>query len=184
MTKKYTKKTKDQPDIYQKITDKVITLLEEVNTDDYEAPFAGLSAQGIPINPFTKKQYNGINIPCLWFYQQEHNFSSNRWATFKQWKDYGAQVRKGEQGSQIIFYKTLLKTEENEQEKYAFEDLSPRNVNDVITHATRHMDHIADMINKLDEHIAEVEQARGTDIVSEKNCLRTVLRTTTTPHRI
>lgn len=111
---KTTKETK-QPDINQKITDKIIALLEQVNTVDYEAPFAGLSSQGIPINPFTKKQYNGINIPSLWFYQQENNFSSNRWATFKQWKDNGAQVRKGEKGSQIVFYKTLLKTEENEQ---------------------------------------------------------------------
>lgn len=110
-----TKKLKPTIDIYQKITDKIINLLEQVDFKDYEAPFGGLSTQGIPLNPFTENQYNGVNIPCLWFYQQENNFSSNKWATFKQWKDNGAQVRKGEKGSQIVFYKTLLKTEENEQ---------------------------------------------------------------------
>lgn len=110
-----TKKKKQQPDIYQKITDQVIELLEEVDLKDYEAPFASLAAQGLPTNPFTEKQYNGVNIPCLWFYQQKKGFKTNEWATFKQWKDKDAQVRKGEKGSQIVFYKTLLKTEKNEQ---------------------------------------------------------------------
>lgn len=47
------------------------------------------------------------------------------------------------------------------------ENLPPGKVDQVITDATRHMDHISDMINTLDERRAEVEQAGGTDIVSE-----------------
>ncbi|HEY9177504.1 MAG TPA: zincin-like metallopeptidase domain-containing protein [Flavipsychrobacter sp.] len=106
---------KPRIDIYQSITDKIINLLEHVNLDEYEAPFADLAAQGIPYNPVTKKHYNGINIPFLWFYQQEKSYRSNHWASFKQWQDKGGKVRKGERGSQVVFFKTLLKSEENDQ---------------------------------------------------------------------
>lgn len=105
---------KDKDDVYQTITNKMIDLLEKVDLIDYEPPFASLAAQGIPENPTTKKQYNGINIPFLWFYQQEQGYSSNHWASFKQWKDKGASVRKGEKGSTVVFYKTLLITEKDE----------------------------------------------------------------------
>ena len=101
-------------DIYKEITDKIISILDRVNPDDYEAPFAGLAAQGLPMNPVTDHRYQGINIPSLWFDQQTREFSSNHWATFKQWKTNGAQVRKGEKGSPIILYKTLTKTDEDE----------------------------------------------------------------------
>ncbi len=101
-------------DIYQEITDKIVSVLDSINLNDYEAPFAGLAAQGLPANPVTEHSYRGINIPSLWIDQQEKKFTSNQWATFKQWKEKGAQVRKGQKGSPIIFYKTLTKTEENE----------------------------------------------------------------------
>ena len=58
-------KLKPKIDIYKAITDKIIKLLEQVNLDEYEAPFADLAAQGIPYNPVTKKHYNGINIYSL-----------------------------------------------------------------------------------------------------------------------
>lgn len=101
-------------DIYQEITDKIINVLDRVNPDAFEAPFAGLAAQGWPINPTTDHRYQGINVPSLWFDQQDRKFASNQWATFKQWKRQGAQVRKGEKGAPIIFYKTLSREEENE----------------------------------------------------------------------
>ena len=102
-----------QVDIHKEITDKIITLLDQVNINDYQPPFASLVAQGLPVNPTTQNHYQGINILSLWFNQQTKKYPSNQWATFKQWQDVGAQVRKGEKGSRIIFYKALLKSEEN-----------------------------------------------------------------------
>ena len=101
-------------DICQEITDKIIRVLDDLDLADYEAPFAGLAAQGWPCNPTTDHRYQGINVPSLWIDQQEKKFTSNQWATFRQWKEKGASVRKGEKGSPIIFYKTLTRTEENE----------------------------------------------------------------------
>lgn len=111
---KQTRQQKQQ-NLYQEVTDKIINLLERVNLEDYEPPFAALAAQGLPMNPTTEQYYKGVNIPCLWLYQQEQNYTSNHWATFKQWKEQGCNVRKGQKGSTIVFYKTLVKTEENEQ---------------------------------------------------------------------
>lgn len=105
----------NRKDIYQEITNKIVAVLDRIDLNDYEAPFAGLAAQGLPLNPITDHHYRGINIPSLWIDQQEKGFTSNHWATFKQWKEQGANVRKGERGSQIIFYKTLTRLEENEQ---------------------------------------------------------------------
>ncbi len=103
--------------IYQDLTNKIVNLLENVDLENYQAPFASLAAQGLPVNPTTQNHYQGVNIPCLWFYQQEKDYSSNEWATFKQWKQQGASVRKGEKASPIVFYKTLVKTETDNQGK-------------------------------------------------------------------
>lgn len=101
-------------DLYKEITDKIISVLDRVDPEDYQAPFAGLAAQGLPFNPVTTHRYQGINVPSLWCDQQARAFTSNHWATFRQWRERGAQVRKGEKGSPIIFYKTLIREGENE----------------------------------------------------------------------
>ncbi len=102
-------------DIYQSVTTSIIELLEQVSVEDYQAPFASLAAQGLPYNPVTKKHYQGINIPYLWITQQKRGYLSNQFASFKQWQEMGAKVKKGERGSRIIFYKTLIKSDTNEQ---------------------------------------------------------------------
>ncbi len=100
-------------DIHQQVTDQIIDLLDKVSPDDYESPFARLGSRGLPVNPVTTNRYHGVNVLSLWFNQNSKFFTSNQWATFKQWKEKGAQVRKGEKGSRIIFYKTLVKSGEN-----------------------------------------------------------------------
>ncbi|MGH1384312.1 ArdC family protein [Kordia sp.] len=105
--------TSQKTDIREQITDQIIGLLETVRIDDYEPPFAGLAAQGIPENPTTGNQYQGVNILSLWFNQESKGFTSNEWATFNQWREAGANVRKGEKGSRIIFYKTLINSEKD-----------------------------------------------------------------------
>lgn len=102
-------------DIHEDITNKIIDLLERVDLADYKPPFASFSKSGLPINPTTDHHYQGVNILNLWCIQHKRNFHSNEWATFKQWKEQGAAVKKGEKGSRIIFYKTLLKEEQNKQ---------------------------------------------------------------------
>ena len=99
-------------DIHQEITNNIIDLLDQVDLNDYQPPFANLAALGIPENPITKNQYQGVNILALWFNQKARSLPSNRWASFKQWQQIGASVKKGEKGTRIIFYKTLIRDNE------------------------------------------------------------------------
>ncbi len=100
-------------DIQQEITDQIIDLLDKVSIENYQPPFGQLSSLGLPINPITENPYQGINILSLWLHQQAKGYTSNEWATFKQWDAIDASVKKGEKSSKIIFYKTLIKSEEN-----------------------------------------------------------------------
>ncbi|MEQ8470023.1 MAG: zincin-like metallopeptidase domain-containing protein [Marinoscillum sp.] len=105
----------NRADIHQEITNNIISLLDQVDLKDYQPPFANLAALGIPLNPVTKNQYQGINILSLWFNQKSRALPSNKWASFKQWQQAGGKVKKGEKGTRIIFYKTLIKGNENDK---------------------------------------------------------------------
>lgn len=107
-------KDANKVDIYEEITNKIVSTLEGMDHDQWEAPFAQLAAQGWPFNPTTNSHYQGVNVAALWLGQQERGFRSNHWATFKQWKDHGACVRKGERACRIIFFKTILKTQDSD----------------------------------------------------------------------
>jgi antirestriction protein ArdC len=58
-----------------------------------------------PINVVSKKPYRGINTVCLWASAQAKGYESGEWATYQQWQDKGAQVRKGEKSTLVVFWK-------------------------------------------------------------------------------
>jgi antirestriction protein ArdC len=49
--------------------------------------------------------YRGINVVALWVAAKLSGFGSRYWGTYKQWRMLDAQVRKGEHGTPIVFYK-------------------------------------------------------------------------------
>lgn len=51
--------------------------------------------------------YRGMNIVALWAASEEAGYVSPFWFTFKQALALGGQVRKGERGSFVVFYKEL-----------------------------------------------------------------------------
>ena len=55
--------------------------------------------------------YHGVNVVALWAAAMQRGFSSPSWFTFKQAQALGAQVRKGEHGSFVVFYKPIKKRE-------------------------------------------------------------------------
>ncbi|MCF6205163.1 MAG: ssDNA-binding domain-containing protein [Methylococcaceae bacterium] len=69
--------------------------------------------------------YNGINVLNLWMEAEERGFSAPVWMTFKQAKDLGGCVRKGEKASLAIIAKTFKKTEEDENTGEEIEKNSP-----------------------------------------------------------
>lgn len=65
-----------------------------------------------PANGVTGRRYGGTNILLLGLTAGAHGYESNRWATFKQWRDAGCSVRKGERSSVVVFYELLTVREE------------------------------------------------------------------------
>ena len=58
-----------------------------------------------PKNIQTDKPYRGGNSVYLSVTQTAKGYSDHRWATYKQIKEMGGQVRKGEKATHVLFYK-------------------------------------------------------------------------------
>ncbi|EMI3953155.1 ArdC family protein [Citrobacter farmeri] len=104
-----TKFPRTRTDIYQTVTDNIITALE-AGVKPWTCPWqrvAGMS--GLPSNYSTDTAYSGMNIMLLWCSASEQGFSDSRWMTWKQAQAEGGQVRRGEHGTTAIFYSTLEK---------------------------------------------------------------------------
>ena len=82
--------------VYEIITGEIIKKLEE-GTIPWERPWTGA---GAPANFFSNKQYRGINTILLGLKEEYH---CHLWGTFKQIKEHGGTVRKGEESTMIVF---------------------------------------------------------------------------------
>lgn len=101
-------------DVYQTVTDTIIRALEDGSVSGrYELPW--VRRNPIPVNVASGKAYRGINVPLLWAAAQSRGYPHGVWGTYKQWQEMGAQVRKGEKGTLVVFWK-FFDTAEAEQE--------------------------------------------------------------------
>lgn len=93
-----------RPSIYQTVTDRIISSLKAV-VIPWEKPWKSPRFAGgpFPRNFSTGKPYRGINVLLLW----SSDYSSPFWLTFKQAQELKGNVRKGEHGTPIVFYKQL-----------------------------------------------------------------------------
>ena len=94
-------------DLHQSITDKIVAALETASATDWKCPWHRTGG-GLPINAKSGKAYRGINILSLWSADQVAGHGDSRWATYRQWSELGAQVRKGEKSSLVVFYKDYV----------------------------------------------------------------------------
>jgi antirestriction protein ArdC len=93
--------TYSRKDVYQLITDRVIEALER-GTIPWRKPWQG-GAAGAPMNLISRKPYRGVNV----FILASAGYGSPYWLTFKQARELGGHVRKGEKGTPIVFWKWL-----------------------------------------------------------------------------
>jgi antirestriction protein ArdC len=47
------------------------------------------------VNAATRREYRGVNVLMLWAAAEITGYQDGRWASFKQWQQIGAQVRRG-----------------------------------------------------------------------------------------
>ena len=99
-------------DIYQRVTNQIIEAIEQ-GVDAWQMPWHRHATT--PRNALNGKSYRGVNVLSLWATAAALHYRSGIWATYAQWSELGAQVRKGEKATLIVFWK--FRNEESETEE-------------------------------------------------------------------
>lgn len=114
-------------DLYQEVTDKLIAAIE-AGTAPWQRPWQNVAAAGLPMNGTTQRTYNGVNALLLMMTAQSEGYSDNRWYTFKQANELGAQVKKGSKSTPVYFFKMLNAKGEALEEGGAADGEQPRQI--------------------------------------------------------
>lgn len=96
--------------IAQDVTNRIIAALEQ-GCAPWIKPWKDGGDNTRPHNLSTKKPYRGINVLLLTVAGM--SYGANAWLTYKQAKALGGHVRKGEKGTQIVFWKQLTVADKN-----------------------------------------------------------------------
>lgn len=102
---------KKKTDVYQKVTDRIVAGLQTKGLQWFK-PWSVDGSIESPINNSTGRAYKGINELFLTLEGQEKGYEFNEWLTFKQAKAKGGSVRKGESGTEIVFWNIVFKGED------------------------------------------------------------------------
>lgn len=97
--------TTPRRDVHAEITNQLVASIE-ANPGEFSLPWRrNAGALHMPVNALTGNRYNGINVLSLWVAAEVLGYTAPIWGTYRQWAERGAQVRKGEKSSLVIFYK-------------------------------------------------------------------------------
>lgn len=92
-------------DVYSRITTEIVSAIE-VGAGDWRMPWHHDGAATTrPQNVTSRRRYRGVNVLALWIAAEASSYSSGLWGTYRQWAALGAQVRKGERGTTVVFWK-------------------------------------------------------------------------------
>ncbi|MEJ6789514.1 zincin-like metallopeptidase domain-containing protein [Brevundimonas sp. BR2-1] len=96
----------DRFDLYRTVTDKIVAAIE-AGAGKFVMPWHVSAATGRPTNAFTGHGYRGVNVVTLWAEAVVSGYGTGWWASYRQWERLGAQVRRGQRGTVIVFYRHL-----------------------------------------------------------------------------
>jgi antirestriction protein ArdC len=101
-----------RPDVYSRITDKIIADLEQ-GVRPWLRPWNADHAAGRITRPLRHNgiPYKGINVIMLWSASMTRSYSAPLWLTFKQAQELGGHVRKGEAGELVVYADRITRTE-------------------------------------------------------------------------
>jgi antirestriction protein ArdC len=99
-------------DLYERITQQIVSELDE-GVRPWLNPWNAEHAAGRIARPLrgNRVPYQGVNVLVLWSVAAVKGYSAPVWMTFKQAKDLGAYVRKGEEGSLVVYADKIICTE-------------------------------------------------------------------------
>lgn len=102
-----------QTDLRRQITDQIIQALEK-NILPWRRPWR---TSGRHRNALTHRPYSGVNPLLLELHAMQHRLGFREWATYRQWEELGAQVKRrphdvepGCWGCRLVFSKPVTKT--------------------------------------------------------------------------
>ena len=98
-------------DVTRHVADKLIARMKEAKAsgESWDKPWIGGAGFALPVNASTGNEYRGVNIFSLIGEAQASGYASNQWASYKQWQAKDCQVKRGETGTYIIFYRIIEK---------------------------------------------------------------------------
>jgi antirestriction protein ArdC len=107
--------------LHKEISDRILAQLKN-GVAPWRRPWVKRAAVGelnatFPRNATTGKMYSGVNVLLLWGKAQDCGYSNPRWLTFKQAKEHGGTVRKGEKGTEIVFVSYLERADRSNPDK-------------------------------------------------------------------
>lgn len=104
------------PNAYQAITEKIVRAIE-TGVGRFRLPWhAGVIPLATPVNAATERPYRGINIVALWADGAAKGYVTGYWASYRQWQQLGAQVRRNERGAIVVFFKEVTRELENDDQ--------------------------------------------------------------------
>lgn len=112
--------TKAKVDVYQTITDQLIEALE-AGVKPWVNSWKGSPAGGLPLR-HNGEPYQGINVLVLWCAALSKGYASPNWMTFRQAKELGGAVRKGEKSTTVMYYGSATKDDADtgEEKRFSF----------------------------------------------------------------
>jgi antirestriction protein ArdC len=112
-----------QKTVHARITEEILAGIV-AGAPKFEMPWhsSGLS-RGRPVNAASRIPYRGVNVLALWIAAEKKGYRTGSWATYRQWTALDAQVRRGESGSLIVFFKEVERTRVNDTGEEATENL-------------------------------------------------------------
>lgn len=108
--------TSQRTDLYTRVTSRIIADLEQ-GVRPWFKPWNAAHAAGRITRPLRHNgtPYRGINVLTLWGEAMERGYACPIWMTYKQAQELGAQVRKGERGTLVVYADRIRRTDTNEQ---------------------------------------------------------------------
>ena len=108
-------RTQDRKDVYSRVTDKILADLER-GVRPWVKPWNAEHLAARITRPLRHNgmPYRGINVVMLWIAAVAQGYACPIWMTFRQAKELGAFVRKGETGTLVVYANTFTATESDE----------------------------------------------------------------------
>ena len=106
-------------EIRKNISQQIVDALKSGATLPWRQPWRSDPNAGLPTNAVSTNRYSGVNPILLEISRMRQGFQSKWWATYRQFQQLGANVNRGEKGTQITFFKSIAvkKQDKNGEER-------------------------------------------------------------------